>query len=279
MKRIIFLLLLFPVCAGAQKIKVNEFDKFIRQRRVESFPLVLKTAPEIKLAISLRSVGTSVFLQLSGSGIGTNVVGADDQVIFLLDNDSTVVVKSPRLQTYDYSKAVNTYQHEYVLTLPDLEKLSKHNLQALRKYYTEKFDDIYIPKENVDKVKNLTALFMEELKRENVLQAMAPPKAPAFPGGYDVLLSFLNRNLKPPPELKAGEKKTVVAQFLVTADGSIDELQIMQSGGLYFDNELLRVLKRMPKWKPAIENGKPVPAIVTQPVTFFGMEGSEKDPA
>jgi len=57
---------------------------------------------------------------------------------------------------------------------------------------------------------------------------------------------------------------------LVTADGSIDDMEIVQSGGLYFDNELLRVLKRMPKWKPAIENGKAVSATVTQPVTFYG---------
>ena len=270
MKRIFILFLLFPFCALAQKIKVNEFDKFIRQQRVESFPVMIKDKSDIKLAVSLRSVGSSFFLLLSGSGIGTNVVGPDDQVIFLLDNDSTVVIKSPRLQTYDYSKAVNTYKHEYLLTYADMQKLSQHNLTALRKYYTEKYDDIYIPKENVDKLKDLCKTFLEELKKENVLQAVAAPKAPAFPGGYNVLLSFLNRNLKPPPTLKAGEQKTVTVQFLVTADGSIDDMQIVQSGGLYFDNELLRVLKRMPKWKPAIENGKAVPATVTQLVTFYG---------
>ncbi|MEO6071047.1 MAG: energy transducer TonB [Chitinophagaceae bacterium] len=270
MKRILIILLLFPLFLPAQKIKVNEYDKFIKMRRVESFPIILKTAPDIKLAISLRSIGTSVFLQLSGSGIGTTVVGTEDPVIFLLDNDSTVVVKSPRLQTFDYSKAVHTYQHEYVLTFSDLMKLSQHNVQGLRKYYTEKYDDIYLPKENVDKVKELTAMFIEELKKENVLQAMVPAKAPAFPGGYEVLLRFLNKNLKPPPELKEGEKRTVVAQFLVAADGKVDEYQITQSGGLYFDNELLRVLKRMPYWKPAIENGQPVSAIVTQEVTFIG---------
>ncbi|HVG39979.1 MAG TPA: energy transducer TonB [Chitinophagaceae bacterium] len=269
MKRIFVLILLLPLFSGAQKIKVNEYDKFIKQRRVESFPLLVKSDQQIKLSVSLRSVGSSIFLQLTGSGIGTNVIGSDDEVIFLLDNDSTVVAKSPRVQTYDYSKAVHTYNHEYLMTMADLEKLSQHKLQALRKYYTEKFDDIYIPKENTDKIKNLSALFMEELKREKVFVASPPPIPPAFPGGYDVLINFLNKNLNPPAELKAGEKKTAVVQFLVKADGSIDDIRITQSAGLTFDNELLRVLRRMPIWKPAVENGKPVDAIVTQPVTFF----------
>jgi TonB family protein len=235
---------------------------------MESFPVNLKSAPGIKMDVSLRSSGTSFFVELRGSGIGANTVDIDDQVIFLLENDSTVTVKSRTAQTYDYSKSTNTYKHEYWISLKDLEYLSKHNLQALRKYSSNKFDDIYLGEENADKVKALSALFINELKKSNVLQTKAPLIPPGFPGGNEVLLNFLNRNLKPPPELQSGEKKLAVVQFLVKADGSINDFQIKQSAGLPFDNEVLRVLKRMPKWKPAMDNGKKVDAIVTQPVTF-----------
>ena len=96
--------------------------------------------------------------------------------------------------------------------------------------------------------------------------------APGFPGGYTVWMDFLARNLKPPAELSVGAKKTVVVQFLVKADGSIQNIQVVESAGPQFDNEVLRVLARMPRWKAAVENGKPVDAIVTQPVTFQGVQ-------
>ncbi len=69
--------------------------------------------------------------------------------------------------------------------------------------------------------------------------------------------------------------KIAVVQFLVKADGSINDLQIKESAGLAFDNEAIRVLKRMPKWKPASEKGKAVDAIVTQPVIFYRTTSSE----
>jgi len=268
MKEFLIILLFFPLALGAQTLKVSDYDKTLKEWRIESFPVNLKSAPGIKMDVALRSSGNSFFVELQGSGIGSKPVDIDDQVIFLLDNDSTVTVKSRTAQPYDYSKSTNTYKHEYKISLQDLEYLSKHNLQALRKYSSKKFDDIYIGEENAEKVKALSTLFINELKKSNVVQTKAPLIPPAFPGGNEVMLNFLNRNLKAPPELQSGEKKLAVVQFVVKADGSIYDLQIKQSGGASYDNEVLRVLRRMPKWKPALDNGKKVDAIVTQPISF-----------
>jgi protein TonB len=97
-------------------------------------------------------------------------------------------------------------------------------------------------------------------------------KEPEFPGGMQAWLNFLNRNLRTPGDLEAGEKKTVLIRFQVAADGAVTGFQIVQSGGSAFDNEVIRVLKKMPKWKPAIQNGEPVSRYFTQPVTFMGLE-------
>jgi protein TonB len=35
---------------------------------------------------------------------------------------------------------------------------------------------------------------------------------------------------------------------------------------------VIRVLKKMPKWKPAVQNGRAVPVMFTQPVTFMAFE-------
>ncbi len=97
-------------------------------------------------------------------------------------------------------------------------------------------------------------------------------KGPEFPGGPEAWSKFLNRHLQTPADLEAGEKKTVLISFLVDADGSVTGFKVVQSGGNAFDNEVIRVLKKMPKWKPAIQNGHPVVVPFTQPVTFVGFE-------
>ena len=97
-----------------------------------------------------------------------------------------------------------------------------------------------------------------------------PPanRTAAFPGGDEVWMNFLKRNLNLPAELKINERKMVQVQFVVSENGAIKELEIVESGGVPFDKEVLRVLKRMPYWKPAIENGKPISTIIKKSVSF-----------
>ncbi|MDQ6609760.1 MAG: TonB family protein [Bacteroidota bacterium] len=100
----------------------------------------------------------------------------------------------------------------------------------------------------------------------------APDKQPQFPGGMKAWLAFLNNNLRAPKDLESGEKRIVNIRFHVDIDGAITNFQIMQSGGADFDNEVIRVLKKMPKWMPAFQSGKPMAVSFTQPVTFVGTE-------
>jgi periplasmic protein TonB len=97
-------------------------------------------------------------------------------------------------------------------------------------------------------------------------------REPQFPGGLEAWLNFLRKNLVAPEELEPGEKKTVSVRFFVSNDGSVTAFEVLQSAGKSFDNEVIRVLKKMPKWKPAIQNGQAVARAFTQPVTFIGVE-------
>ncbi|MDB5207984.1 MAG: TonB family protein [Flavisolibacter sp.] len=99
-----------------------------------------------------------------------------------------------------------------------------------------------------------------------------PDKQPQFPGGMQAWAAFLNGNLRAPQELENGEKRIVNIRFHVDVDGVVTNFQIVQSGGTAFDNEVIRVLKRMPKWMPALQAGRPVAISFTQPVTFVGAE-------
>ncbi|HEY1021333.1 MAG TPA: energy transducer TonB [Flavisolibacter sp.] len=101
---------------------------------------------------------------------------------------------------------------------------------------------------------------------------LIPDKQPQFPGGAQAWLAFLSRHLMAPEPLESGEKRTVLIRFYVAEDGSITNFRVMQSAGAAFDNEVIRVLRKMPKWTPAIQGGRSIPVSFTQPVTFVGLE-------
>ena len=107
---------------------------------------------------------------------------------------------------------------------------------------------------------------------EAMPKEVVPDKQPQFPGGMQAWTAFLNRYLQSPQDLEPGEKRTVQIRFHVAEDGRVTAFQVVQSAGVAFDNEVIRVLKKMPSWTPATKNGKPLPVSFTQPVTFVGME-------
>ena len=97
-------------------------------------------------------------------------------------------------------------------------------------------------------------------------------REPEFPGGAQAWLNFLTRTLRVPDDLEAGEKKKVLIRFQVCNDGLVTGFEVLQSAGKTFENEVIRVLRKMPKWKPAIQNNLPVSRSYTQPVIFIGVE-------
>lgn len=113
-----------------------------------------------------------------------------------------------------------------------------------------------------------------QVKEDPKTEAKEMPvqREPEFPGGQDAWLNFLRKNLYAPSELEPGETKTVAIRFDVSEEGVVTNFHVIKSAGSVFDNEVIRVLRKMPKWKPAIQNGQPVARAFTQPVTFMGVE-------
>src|SRR5688572_23456864 len=99
-----------------------------------------------------------------------------------------------------------------------------------------------------------------------------PSYPPAFPGGEAAWLGFLRKFLQAPADLEPGERKEVKVRFWIDEEGKISRFEIIQSGGSDFDKEVLRVMKKMPKWEPAMQRGRKVAVAFTQPVTFIGVE-------
>jgi protein TonB len=92
---------------------------------------------------------------------------------------------------------------------------------------------------------------------------------PQFPGGAAEFMKWLTKNLKYPTTAQNQRVKgRVVAEFIINKDGSVSDLQLVEHLNLACDNEVLRVLRMMPKWEPGVMNAKPCRTKVCIPVVF-----------
>ncbi|MBP5196520.1 MAG: energy transducer TonB [Bacteroidaceae bacterium] len=100
-------------------------------------------------------------------------------------------------------------------------------------------------------------------------ELMCYEPTPQFPGGDKACLEFVRRNIRYSDEMiKNGIKGRVVVGFKVEKDGSLSNLRIKKSADARLNDEALRVVRSMPKWKPALEDGKPVEMEYVLPVMF-----------
>ena len=92
---------------------------------------------------------------------------------------------------------------------------------------------------------------------------------PEFPGGEQAMMKFVSENVQYPEKAKEKEiSGRVLVGFIVEKDGSVNEVKIVRGIGGGCDEEAVRVVKAMPKWKPGKEKGKPVRVSYMMPFTF-----------
>ena len=103
---------------------------------------------------------------------------------------------------------------------------------------------------------------------EEPLQPLSQVRA-EFPGGTDALRAFLAENCHYPKEAQEKQQQGVVLlEFAVEEDGTISTITVLRSACEALDEEAIRVVKAMPKWKPGEENGRPRRSYFQLPITF-----------
>ena len=90
-----------------------------------------------------------------------------------------------------------------------------------------------------------------------------------FPGGEEACLKWLSDHIKYPQRaLDQGLQGRVNVSFVVNRDGSIVDVKILRSPDESMAKEAERVVKLMPKWRPARQGNKAVRSRFILPVTF-----------
>ena len=93
-------------------------------------------------------------------------------------------------------------------------------------------------------------------------------------GGQKALLAFIADNI---PENITGEGRATVS-FTVEKDGSLNDIRVIRSSSYKeLDDEAIRIIRKMPKWIPGQQRGKPVKVKFTVPVDFYKEENNRQE--
>lgn len=92
---------------------------------------------------------------------------------------------------------------------------------------------------------------------------------PEFPGGVKEMYQFIGKVLRyPSAAANNGIEGKVVIEFVVDKEGNVGEFKVLRGLAGGCTEEVIRILKNMPKWKPGKQQGRAVPVYYTLPVSF-----------
>ena len=97
----------------------------------------------------------------------------------------------------------------------------------------------------------------------------------SFPGGESAWRRYLQNNLDANTPIDNGAPEgtySVIVRFIVSRDGSISDVVAETKHGYGMEAEAVKIIKKGPKWTPALQNGRNVNAYRRQPITFVVAE-------
>jgi hypothetical protein len=92
-----------------------------------------------------------------------------------------------------------------------------------------------------------------------------------FPGGEDSLKAFLLANIKYPIDARQkGIRGSAFIEFMLNSSGEVipKSVKVIKSLSPSCDAEGIRLVKMLPRWKPAVANGVPVESRMILPLDF-----------
>ena len=117
-------------------------------------------------------------------------------------------------------------------------------------------------------IQNTTPIEEDNTEEEEEIFTIVEKQA-GFPGGQQALMQFLKKELQyPQVAIDNNVQGRVMVSFVVNKDGSIQDVQVARGVDPVLDQEAIRVVKKMPKWTPAEQRGKPCRSRFTLPVLF-----------
>lgn len=107
----------------------------------------------------------------------------------------------------------------------------------------------------------------KDVKEEEIF--LVASEMPEFPGGNRALAKYLGDNVKyPEVAAETGVKGKVIVSFVVNKDGSICDVKILRGVDPALDQEAIRLVSNMPRWKPGKQGDRTVRVSYRVPINF-----------
>ena len=227
-----------------------------------------------KYAISDIDGNFSLEIQ-QGDTITVKFIGMQDRIIKLSEmsqdklNIITLTASGNLLGEIVVVKA-NKRSKKAKIDKENLEKKEKQGSEAVIESETKQGKNTEQDKQS--KQENATVLqptiASDSTENSKIFGAIEEEMA-SFPGGPAACMKFIADNLRYPKECQEGAASgRVILGFTVNEDGSLSDIKVMRSITPTLDEEAIRVVRSMPKWNPAKQNGKAVKTKYTLPVVF-----------
>jgi TonB family protein len=129
------------------------------------------------------------------------------------------------------------------------------------------FAQIKIPKDSFDKDSVQQVIQKPDASEPFICQFYG--QMPEFLGGDFALHQYIEANLVyPDTAIKNNIQGIVRVRFVIEEDGSISNAKIVRPLGYGLDEEVLRLINSMPKWKSGENNGKAIRVPFQIPIKF-----------
>lgn len=130
-------------------------------------------------------------------------------------------------------------------------------------------DTVVIKKGEIEDTKYpVVGEIIDPEQEDKVYEAIVDVR-PTFPGGDEKLMVWISQHIQYPQNAYDSHiQGRVIVQFLVKKDGSVGDAKIIKTVFPSLDEEALRVVTTLPKFNPAILDGKAVEYWFTIPVIF-----------
>jgi TonB family protein len=113
--------------------------------------------------------------------------------------------------------------------------------------------------------KPIDSLFSNVIKESNADSFVVAQ----FGENENAIFQYMIKNIRYPSEAREeGIMGKVYLQFIIKADGSINNIIVLRGVNIFLDYEAWDFIANMPKWNPAKKNGVRIDSIYTLPINF-----------
>lgn len=132
--------------------------------------------------------------------------------------------------------------------------------------------EVSVTGKTVQKICNIAGgiPYYQRIARNRNHVYLNPEISPRYKKGDEAMRQFIENNIRLTPTMSAACGQFLVkVACVVERNGRLSAMRVIQSADSLYDAEAIRVLKKMPRWRPARMEGKRVRSLVVIDVPFM----------